>query len=79
MSKKEKNSPSPILGNTGLLAGSILLAAIIILIGILFATGNLGGSAASAAAVPPDACGAAVMTNANAILIAETPLPRSFR
>ncbi len=72
MSKKEKNSPSPILGNTGLLAGSILLAAIIILIGILFATGNLGGPSASAAAVPPDACGAAVMTYANANLIGAT-------
>ena len=80
MSRKEKNSSAAGFGNTGILAGSIIIAAIIILVGILFATGNLGGSATAdgITAVPPMECGGAVISyfntnlapaNSNATLI----------
>ena len=63
MGKKDKTPPSPVLGSKGILAGIIIIVVIIIVIGIMYATGNLGGSSASdgLTAVPPNECGAAVI------------------
>lgn len=70
MSKKDKNPPSPVLGNTGVLAGIIIIIVILAIIAILLATGNAAtGSAGGSATVPPNECGAAVMVYANANLI----------
>ena len=68
MSKKESSS---FPGNIGLLAGGIIIVAIIAVVALLFATGNAGGSGTTDAnAVPPNECGAAVMLYANTNLIA---------
>ena len=70
MSKKEKESSS-FTGSTGLMAGAIIIVAIIAVVALLFATGIAGGSGATDAnAVPPNECGAAVMLYANTNLIA---------
>jgi len=65
MGKKDKTPPSSILGNKGILAGIIIIAAIVTLVGIFYITGNAGGTPA----VPPNECGAAVILYANANLI----------
>jgi hypothetical protein len=70
MGKKDKSPPSSILQNRGILAGIIILAVIIsliigIVIGNTFASGNSGGITV----VPPNECGAAVTSYANANLI----------
>jgi len=42
MGKKDKNPPSSVLGNKGVIAGIIIIAAIITLIGIFSITGHAG-------------------------------------
>ena len=76
MGKKDKSAPSSILENKGILAGIIIIAVIISLavgmfIGNSFATGTTGGSPA----VPPNECGAAVISYANANLISAIRTP----
>ena len=70
MGKKDKALSSSILDNRGILAGIIIIAVIISLavgmfIGNTFATGTTGGSPS----VPPNECGATVISYANANLI----------
>ena len=64
MSKKENTPPSSIFTSKGVLAGLIIIVAVILLVGILYATGILGGSAA----VPPEECGRTVISYVNANL-----------
>jgi len=64
MGKKDKNLPSSILANRGIIAGIIIIAAIILLAGIFLITGNAGGTPA----VPPNECGAAAITYYNSNL-----------
>ncbi|MGA2933802.1 MAG: thioredoxin domain-containing protein [Methanomicrobiales archaeon] len=59
-----KNSPSQVFAKKGVIAGLILVAAIIFLAAIVIATGNMGASPA----VPPQACGGTVLTFVNANL-----------
>jgi hypothetical protein len=42
MGKKDKNPPSSVLGNKGVIAGIIIIAVIITLVGIFSITGNAG-------------------------------------
>ena len=65
MGKKDKSPPSSVLGSRGILAGIIIIVVIIVMIGIMYATGILGG----ASAVPPEECGKAVILYANTNLI----------
>jgi Gamma interferon inducible lysosomal thiol reductase (GILT) len=60
MSKKENTPPPSIFERKGILAG-IIIAAVILLAGILYTTGTLGGSAA----VPPEECGKTVISYVN--------------
>ena len=53
MGKKDKSPPSSILANKGIIAGIIIIAAIVTLVGIFYITGNAGRTAA----VPPEDCG----------------------
>ncbi len=72
MSKKDK-SPSPVLGNTGIMAMMIIIVAIIAVVALFFATGNAAGSSNSdGSTVPPNECGAAVMLYANTNLISNS-------
>ena len=43
MGKKEKATPTPALGDKGILVGIIIIAAILLLIGVLYFTGIAGG------------------------------------
>ena len=45
MGKKDKTTPSPVLGSKGMIAGIIIIAVIILTVVVIFATGNAGGSA----------------------------------
>jgi glutaredoxin len=60
MSKNVKTSPFSVFGSRGILAGIIIIVVIIFMAGIMYATGNLGGSAA----VPED-CGMTVISYVN--------------
>ena len=64
MGKKDTASPSSVLGNKGILAGIIIIALIISSMGILFFTGNTGGTTT----VPPNECGAAAISYYNSNL-----------
>lgn len=71
MGKKDKKdpatvSPAPVSGSRWMMAGIIVVVAIIALAGILYATGILGGTAA----VPPDECGKTVISYVNTNLVA---------
>jgi glutaredoxin len=66
MSKKVQTSTSSVLGNRGVLAGIIIILVIIAMVAIFFATANTGG----VAAVPPEECGAAVISYVNTNLAA---------
>ena len=66
MSKKVQTSTSSVLGNKGLIAGIIIILVIIALVAIFFATANTGG----VAALPPEECGAAVISYVNTNLAA---------
>jgi hypothetical protein len=64
MSKKENTPPPSMFESKGILAGLIIIVAVILLVGILYATGILGGSAG----VPPEECGRTVISYINANL-----------
>ena len=66
MGKKDKTTPSPVLGSKGMIAGIIIIAVIILTVVVIFATGNAGGSAA----VPPEECGKTVISYVNTNLAA---------
>jgi glutaredoxin len=62
MSKKEKESTPSIFENKGILAGTIIVIAVIFfLVGFFFASGSTGGSAA----VPAEDCGKTVISYVN--------------
>ena len=66
MSKKDKSSSS-VPGSNGIIIGLIIIIVIIALIAVFFATNNTGGSDN---AVPPNECGAAVISYVNTNLAA---------
>ncbi len=59
-------TPAPVSGSRWMLAGMIVIVVIIALVGILYTTGILGGSAA----VPPEECGKTVISYVNTNLAA---------
>jgi glutaredoxin len=61
MAKKDKTSPPSVSENRGIIAVLIIIIVILSLVGILYATGTLGGSAA----VPPEDCGKTVIAYVN--------------
>jgi len=72
MSRKDKTPSSPLSGNTGILAGIIIIIVILGIIAMLLATGNAAsGNTGISAPVPPNECGAAVVGYANANLISK--------
>jgi glutaredoxin len=59
-------TPAPVSGSRWMMAGIIVIVVIIAMVGILYATGILGGSSA----VPPEECGKTVISYVNTNLVA---------